>query len=248
MDLRHLFNKYKACMVRIAVETSEGLPANGAGFHIGRGVIVTARHVVQANRIVEVRSESCGIGQVKTTEVILATDPKVDLALLKTDFQLDHCLDEVTFMTGDGPDVVRNEDKTDHVPIGLHLNDWIGDDFVLSRILVMGYPRIPLAKDPVLVVYTGEVSAVVDTLGERHPYFVISPMARGGFSGGPVISEYDFLLGVATQSWVEGDKGPETGYFSLLTVEPLLELLAANGIRPPGIDDEIWALFTSPLE
>lgn len=230
-------------MVRISVETREGDQCSGAGFHIGKGVIVTARHVIETNRILELRSEIYGTG-VTPADVIFATDSGVDLALLKTDFQLDRYLTNETFMGADGPDVERNSDKVDHVPVGLHLNDWIGDEFVLSKVLVMGYPRIPLSRETVLVAYEGEVSAIVDTFGGRHPYFVISPMARGGFSGGPVISEYDFLLGVITQAMIQEGEGPESGHFSLLTVEPLLELLAANGIRPPGIDDEIWELFT----
>jgi S1-C subfamily serine protease len=232
-------------MVRICVETPKGDRCNGAGFHIGKGVIVTVRHVIEENRILELQSESYGIEALTTTDVIVATDTGVDLAVLKTNFQLDPYLTIVTFMSGDGPDVERNNDKVDHVPIGLHLNDWISDEFVLSKVLVMGYPRIPLSREIVLVTYPGEVSAVVDTFGGRHPYFVISLVARGGFSGGSVISEHDFLLGVVTQAMVQDGQSPESGYFSLLTVEPLLELLAANGIRPPGIDDETWDLFAS---
>src|SRR6202044_635753 len=125
-------------------------------------------------------------------------------------FQLNHYLTEVTYMSGPGVDIQRNADKTDYIPIGGHLNDWLDDEFILWKVLFMGYPRIPLSKEPVLVVYEGEVSAIADMLGERHPYFIISPIARGGFSGGPVISEHDFLLGVVTQSFLEEDKSPET--------------------------------------
>jgi S1-C subfamily serine protease len=245
MNLRRLYNKYNECVVRIAIETPEGVQSNAAGFHVGDGVIATARHVVKGNRILEVRSGGHGIGVVTVNDVILATDPKVDLAILKTNFQLDHYLTKVTFVSGGDEDVQRNADKTDYVPIGEHLNEWIDDGFMLSKVIVMGFPRIPLSKEPVLAAYAGEVSAITEIVGERHPYFIISPIARGGFSGGPVISEFDFLLGVITQSFVEDDKGPETGYFSLLSVEPLLELLATNGIRPPGIDDEFWELFTN---
>ena len=221
--LRDLYSKYKSCMVRIAVETKHSDQSNGAGFHIGNGILVTAGHVVAGNKILEVRADRYG-PKTAVNEVIMSPDPKIDLAILRTDF---------------------GRYRTDHIPIGGHLNDWIGDEFVLSAVLAMGYPRIPLSREPVLVTYEGEVAAVVDMIGEEHPYFVISPIARGGFSGGPVISEWDFLLGVVTHSCVENDKDLETGYFSLLSIEPLLQLLADNDVRPPGVEDEIWELFKS---
>ena len=123
------------------------------------------------------------------------------------------------------------KEKVDRIPLGSHLDDWFGDDFVLSRIVAFGYPRIPLSKEYVLVEVQGEINAVIDKYSCPHPHFVISSIARGDFSGGPVISEYDFLLGVLTEPLADGDQALENGFASVISIEPLLDLLYENKIR-----------------
>lgn len=139
----------------------------------------------------------------------------------------------------------RNAAKTDRIPLGEHLNDWVGDEFVLSRVLVMGYPRIPMSGRTGLVAAIGEVNAVVDRYDVPNPHFAISYLPRGGFSGGPVISEWGFLLGVVTSALTENEQPTELGFGVAVSVEPLFELLAQSGLRPPDVSDEIWRLFES---
>ncbi|MFL5658169.1 MAG: hypothetical protein ACJ8CB_28795, partial [Ktedonobacteraceae bacterium] len=73
-----------------------------------------------------------------------------------------------------------------------------------------------------------------------HPHFVISSIAREGFFGGPVISEYDFLLGVLTESLTDGDQALENGFASVISIEPLLVLLHENKIRIRGNDNILY--------
>src|SRR5207302_1189745 len=50
-----------------------------------------------------------------------------------------------------------------HLPVfvlGTHLNELMGDEMLLSRVLVMGYPPIPFADDVPLVSVIGEVNAI----------------------------------------------------------------------------------------
>ena len=66
---------------------------------------------------------------------------------------------------------IRDSWKEDHIPIGQHLDDWIGEELVLSRFLLMGYPTVPQSDAQVLVVAAGEVNAIVDKYagpGLRH--------------------------------------------------------------------------------
>ena len=117
---------------------------------------------------------------------------------LETDFSLDHYLEKTTIIENGKP-----KEKVDRIPLGGHLDDWIGDELVLSRVVAFGHPKIPLSKEYVLVAVQGEINAVIDKYSCPHPHFVISSIARGDFSGGPVISEYDFLL-VFCQSAIDG--------------------------------------------
>lgn len=57
-------------------------------------------------------------------------------------------------------------------------------------------------------------------------------MARGGFSGGPVLTEDGWLLGVVTSSLLTDHAAPELGYGAALTIEPLWEMLFENKIFP----------------
>jgi hypothetical protein len=107
----------------------------------------------------------------------------------------------------------------------------------------MGYPPIPFSSGPVLIAAEGEVQAVIDKYNGPHPHFVISCMGRGGFSGGPVLSEYGFLLGVLTESLVQNEKAEELGYSSAISVEPLLALLHTNRIYPGKNREAIEVLF-----
>jgi hypothetical protein len=91
----------------------------------------------------------------------------------------------------------------------------------------------------------GEVNAVIDRYDIPHPHFVLSYLPRGGFSGGPVFSEWGFLLGIVTASLTEGDQNIEDGSGVAISVEPLLELLADDGLRPPDVSDETWDLLTT---
>ena len=206
-------------------------------YNIGNGVVVTARHVLDRNTLVEMVSEGSR-NPVNIRAVHYHQDPNVDLAVAETDLDLTFYMTKVTF----GNDERRNKAKTDRIPLGGHLDDWVGNEFVLSKFMMMGYPRIPFWHEIGLVAVTGEVNAVIDRYDVPHPHFVLSSIARGGFSGGPAFSEWGFLLGVVTQSLVEGGQQTEQGFAVCVSIEPLLVLLAEKGLRPPDFEDELWDL------
>lgn len=222
-------------MVRITIRTEIGDLKNGSAFHIGDGWLATAAHVVNSGKIEEIVSEYCN-QKLEIERIIFHSDDKVDLAILKTN--LNHYLTK-TKTVGSPEGFVQ----TDHIEIGGHLDDWIGDELVLSKVLLMGYPPIPFSNGPVLLASEGEVNAVVDKYNGPHPHFVISNMGRGGYSGGPVISEYGFLLGVLTEALVVNNQAEELGYSSAISVEPLLVLLQENGVYPGKNKETIEVLL-----
>lgn len=219
-----LYRKYRVCMVRVTVQTPTGDLTTGSAFHVGDGWLVTARHVIEGNAIHEIFPYHDAGSELEVRRILF--HPGVDLALLETTFSLDH------YMTRTSIVGVPDEWKADHIQIGGHLDDWLGDDLVLTRVLLMGYPAIPMVGTD-LVAVAGEVNAVVDKYsGARHPFFLVSPLPRGGFSGGPVISEYGFLLGILTEALLSAKQVLEVGFAAALTVEPLWNLLRDNGIYP----------------
>jgi hypothetical protein len=227
-DILDLYRKFHVCMVRVTTEAADGTLHCGAAFHIGDGWLATARHVVEGEgrKLRELAPhDQRAIGW---DRIIYPEDDEVDLALLHTDFDLTHYMTMTTIAGYD------HEWKEDHIHIGGHLDDWISDDWMLlTEVLLMGYPVIFFARHRRLVAMRGEINAVVDMYrGPRHPHFVISPLPRGGFSGGPVLTSYGMLLGVMTEALTLDGLPAELGYGAAITVEPLWGLLMDNGIYP----------------
>ena len=225
-SLIDLYQRYKVCLARVTVLTEKGDLANGTSFHVGDGFLVTARHVIEGGELQTITPHQYAGGEITVAGVYLPDDPKVDLAILETNFSLQHYMEKVKIIEGGG-----EREKFDHIPIGGHLDDWIGDELVLSQVIALGYPRVPLSQESDLVASRGEVNAVIDRYEGKHPHFIISTMGHGGFSGGPVISEYDFLLGIMTGVMAR-DFEQTGGFPAALTVEPLLTLMWDNKILP----------------
>ncbi len=223
------FSRFAPCLVCVESRGRDGELGVGTAFHIGDGYLVTARHVIEARELVSLTPyESSAEISLESVETIYPSDETADISLLRTDFSLDSYMASNIILTN-GP--VNN--KVDHIEIGGHLDDWINNSLVLMEVIVMGYPPIPTSPEPVLVATRGEVNAIIDPyVGSKHPLFVLSPMARGGFSGGPALTGDGFLLGVITSSLLTNHAAPELGYGVALTVEPLWNLLLENKIYP----------------
>ena len=238
--MKLFLDRYKHCVVHIVSQAGTGDLNSATGFHVGDGIIVTARHVVQHAEDIKIFTYKYR-KEVSVDRVILSDKEDIDLALLLTKFVPFSYGKNVTVQ---GPEYMVIPAK--FVPLGGHLDDWIGhDDFLLTRVLVLGYPPIPSARDAVLVGATGEVNATIDRYNAPHVHFIISPAPRGGLSGAPVISEYDFLLGVVTESMRYDDPHFVNQFMAIVSVEPLLGLLADNGLFPDSIDPEMVELFRS---
>lgn len=228
---------FAACMVCIESEDETGEVGIGSAFHIGEGYLVTARHVVENRRITRLIPNHYGQITLASIEVLYPSDNSVDLALLRSDFSLEHL--RQTKIIG------YETEKVYRIELGSHLDDWINDEsFLLMEIYMFGYPPIPFSSKPVLVATTGHINAVIDPYaGSRHPLFIVSPTARGGFSGGPVLTQSGWLLGVTTQSLLRNELVAELGYAAALTIEPLWALLGEHNVILPGYDRDWLELF-----
>jgi hypothetical protein len=248
MDSRkaqELFQRYAPCMAYIAVTDANGMESIGSAFHVGEGVFVTARHVVENVKINEVKASHMFRRPLKevipeysddTIAVIEKTIGKaptwpvwqVPSRIIKGPcFHSDAAIDVAVFATeGLHP-------ETPYVPLGSHLDDWIGmTDFVLSEVLVLGYPPIPLTREATLVVARSEINAIITTPPNSKVQFVVSATPRGGFSGGLVLSEYNFALGVISASLTKNHEAAELGFMAVISIEAIYECLAAHKLLP----------------
>lgn len=250
-----LYQQHAPAMAHVAVSDSRGNQRNGTAFHVGDGVFLTARHVVENMSIVEIKPteplllppervyHDVPAKMIEKWEKALGFRPytRVPQEILNlTDGPYYHPNEEIDVaafrVSGIDPDAP-------HVRLGLHLDDRILDhDWILTEAIVFGYPPIPMTTEPHLVVTRAEINAVVQFRHTQGVHFILSATPRGGFSGGLAVSELGGALGLVTQSMFNGVGPTETGFFSVTSVEPLYQCLASANILPK-VQDQGWNGF-----
>lgn len=241
----------QACTALI-VRTPEGEEGIATAFHVGEGVYLTARHVLEHNEIVSVIPYNRGylFRDELTVEAKTRTSLKGQIDVWSLHHADPHVAGGPYYHENGGVDVaaIRLEGIDPNTPsliLGDHYDDWIADEhWLLTSGIVLGYPPVPMSKKPIQLTATVEVNGVVDTYRDRYVRFVVSGAARGGFSGGPVWHEYGFVLGMVTES-LEMLGGKEPGFLTVLSIEALYELLDQHEILPEcqkfPTDEEIIA-------
>lgn len=229
------FGKFRGCIPFLETVSPDEKVGIGTAFHVGDGVFVTARHVVEGRKIQKIgfddinmttqfafRSSPGDLGRLLPVSIVSGphfhNNPTVDVACFKI-----------------------NHTPNNYIELGGHLDDLMTQyEFVLYRTLVIGYPPIPFCGEPVVVASCGEVNAQIEKYTGGHPHFIISTMARGGFSGAPVLVAYNednpnggtALLGLITESLGTNGRDEELGYMAVLTVEPIYDCLKQHGLLP----------------
>lgn len=241
--MRRLYLRYGCCMASIVVE-KDGDEGIGSAFHVGDGVFVTARHVVEGTEIKEIRLTDWNLyyqsdlypkgknGSYTVTHASPRMCDHLDGVLTVSSAPVFHPDPDVDVAAIRVKGMAAN---AHFVPLGGHLDDWVGPgQFELSRALILGYPPVPFTNGPVLISVTAEVNAIVDlrTPKGSQMHFILSAIPRGGFSGGLAFSEWGFALGVVTQSLLSNQGPPELGFFTTTSIEAVYECLARNACLP----------------
>lgn len=242
LTAKDLFARYHMCVLPVFTTDAIGDEHVGSAFHVGEGAFVTARHIGENQVSCRIPRPDRGPFAIKGSVEKNAEEITIDVKLLG---HPDPTKDVAVFSAREWSDLPA-------IPLGSHLDDWISDgDFMLSEVVVMGFPPIPLSNRAVLIAARGEVNAVVDLIQSKHPHFLISVIPRGGFSGRVVLTQAahgEFALGIITSSLVKNGAPEELGYLTVLTVEPILECLGHHYLLPHDLVLMWNGLFTSSEE
>lgn len=240
---QRIYYEYGAGVAYICVIDKNGDEHIGTCFHIGDSVFITARHVVENLKIKN-------IGTTVDQRRYYENEETKEKGLVDVEltFQATTSKDYTGPFFHPNPEIdvaaiILPGIKAPILPLGNHLDDWLGYEYMLTEAVVMGYPPIPFSSDPVLVATKGEVNAIIDKYTGGHPHFILSTMARGGFSGAPAITSDGIVLGVVSESLVSDNKPVELGYLSVMSVEGIFECISHNRIVPDHIDrqwDGFW--------
>jgi len=98
---------------------------------------------------------------------------------------------------------------------------------MLDEVVVLGYPKIPMARANYQTAHRGEVNAFIhDYWGTEH--LLYSALTNPGNSGGPVINRMGLVVGVATEQLrMATDTTDEAfqPYFSAINARDVIEFL-----------------------
>jgi len=229
---RETFDRFRGAMVYIEVIKPNGDFGIGSAFHIGNGILVTARHVV----------ENCKLTKIGTTESYYLPDDNGNVYIHNTKGRFRSISPHVkTIKSGPfyHPDssidlavLITEPNDCNTVFLGLYVDDWVSStDYLLKKTIIMGYPTIPFSKEPNLFVATAEINSVIKKYVGKHIHYIISAIPRGGFSGGLCLLE-NRVLGLIVESLTSDNKETELGFMSVLSLEPLYKLLTHHNIYP----------------
>jgi hypothetical protein len=228
---RKLFDMFAPGVGYVSVEKSDGEQGIGSCFHIGENVFVTARHVVEGVKIRTIATTDVGIKW--SAQGATVTHPggeasRIDGPYFHPDERYDLAVLRVTGM------------HPPQIPLFPCLEDPFDNRLLMKAVIVMGFPPIPGSKKPTLVCARGEISATFVNYFDNQQIYIVSTLARGGFSGGPAITEPNHSLGVITRSFGNESIPAELGFMALVGPLPILEMLDANKMMPGYLRNELW--------
>lgn len=228
---------YGSAVAYIDVELPNGSRSIGSAFHIGEGVFVTARHVVEGVRIIELATTVAGLIDDETGKFQVVDLQGDSHTYRPTKPQIGRLVSGPHFHPNDDVDVAVLKIEGIDAPaltLGSHIADeWIRDDaFALQKILVMGYPPVPFNGQAVLFMTTAEINAVVRKYTGGNVHFAISAMARGGYSGGPCLGSDGRIIGMVVEALGKNDEAIQLGFMAAVSIEPVIDCLLHHDLLP----------------
>ena len=227
---KNLYEKFAPCVAYVEVLDDNGDPQIGSAYHIGEGIFITAKHVVEGLRINRIAT-TVPVRNKELSEIFQPHKDNVITMIKEPVYHPDNDIDVACIIT--------DAKHLSHIPLGTHLDSFLDTEMILHSTLILGYPPVPFDKRPTLIASLAQVNAIINKYVGKHPHFIISATARGGFSGGPCLHENGFAIGVITESLTQANLPTELGYLSVISIEPVYTCLRHHGIMPKIVEENL---------
>lgn len=202
----YIYEHYKKRTLPVIVKTDKGDDAMGSCFRIYDG-IATAKHCLTDGKSVSIRGYSKE--QLSRCKVLVSKDENIDLAFIRT-----------------GESYIYNN----------------AEPRVLNDVLVMGYPKVPLfvdfcagekanisaMADLRFTPTRGSIAAIGEIFFPRNlpKMLLVTAKISGGNSGGPVINDEGYVVGVSTNIPAgEGGSDDHVGYGIAYPIKALNDMI-----------------------
>lgn len=236
MKFQTLYLRYCNAVAFIEVETRDGVVGGATAYHIGDGIFITARHVLEDRLIRSIQTTTRGYHLDDRGKITLG-NKKFKTAKKFTNYDRQHgrvVSGPYLSETADVAAVIVEGIDAPTIVFDYHSYPYIFDDdeIILSKVLVLGYPPVAFSDGPRLVAAKAEINTVIDKYTGGPPHFIVSAMARGGFSGGPCLTRNGLSLGMVSESLILNDQSTETGFLTVVSIRPIISLLIEYNIVP----------------
>ncbi len=98
---------------------------------------------------------------------------------------------------------------------------------ILSEVLTIGYPSIPMTKQAYQVYHKGELNSFVEDYQDNQ-IFLFSAKTSSGNSGSPIIDKYGMVIGIVTEELFEKEQFYQKGklpYYAGIPTEEIIKSL-----------------------
>ena len=247
LNFKKLYIESSSAIAFIAViDDKTGKEGIGTAFHVGDGIFVTARHVVEGKEIKEIATtkriiENYQEGKFEELSETIRSPyyfKIIDGPHFPENKELDIALLKVNLSGVDLP-FLNLDDMTSY-----RIND---NTYLLDEILIIGYPPIPFTIAPIQITSKARVNAVIDVHHSQYPHLIVSAIARGGFSGGPALAKNGQVIGIVTESLIMNGESAESGFMSILCIEPVIKELINFYNFDLDAHDINWNAWWEPL-
>ena len=239
--MRDIYHQCRRSVAYVTVKTIDGDESIGTAFHIGQGYFVTAKHVLEKNTLLEVcLTQPLSILDGPHSDPLTEQERPTLLTVVSSPIFAEGDIDVAIFQ------VVEHE-GIPAIPLNsMHDINQTEDQALLSHVLCIGYPPIPLTTHPFQVAADATINAMVRFRGSDYLTYVLSATARGGFSGGPIIDETGNAIAMVTEGLVRDNNIAETGYMACLSCIAAVDLAISVGWDPDvaGYNREIESLVS----